>query len=135
MIGMDYIEKGMHEEALEALGKARESLSEEHSPTYFVTDVVEACYGFALAKAGRRKEAEEVLTGLLEKSKRAYVSAFVIGLLHVGLDDIDSCFDWLERAYREHDEWLYSIKVDPMLDDIRSDPRYNALLKKMGLSD
>jgi len=135
MIGMDYIMKGMHEEALEALGKARESLSKEHSPTYFITDYTEAFYGFALAQAGRRNEAQEVLAGLLEKSRRACVSRFMIGLLHIALDDIDSCFEWLERAYREHDVWLHSIRVDPMFDDIRSDPRYNALLKKMDLSD
>jgi TolB-like protein/Tfp pilus assembly protein PilF len=135
MIGVAYIMKGMHEEALEALGKARELLSDEHSPAYLAMDFTEAIYGFALAEAGRRNEAQEVLAGLLEKSGRAYVSPFLIGVLYIALDDIDTCFDWLERAYLEHDRWLDSIKVNPMLDDIRSDPRYNALLKKMGLSD
>jgi tetratricopeptide (TPR) repeat protein len=135
MIGVNYIMKGMHEEALEALGKARELIGVEHTPAYSLIDAAEAYYGFALAKAGRKNEAQEVLAGFLEKSKRAYVSPFVIGLLRIGLDDIDSCFDWLERAYQEHDAWLYSIRVEPLLDDIRSDPRYNALLKKMGLSE
>jgi tetratricopeptide (TPR) repeat protein len=135
MIGMNYIMKGMYEEALEALGKARELMSEEHTPTYFLIDYTEALFGFALAKAGRRNEAQDVLAGLLEKSRRAYVSPFVIGFLHTAFDDIDSCFDWLERAYQEHDGWLYSIRVEPMLDDIRSDPRYSALLEKIGLSE
>jgi serine/threonine protein kinase/Tfp pilus assembly protein PilF len=134
MIGVSYLMKGMHEEALEALGKARELMAVQPGPAYSLIDVAEAYYGFALAKAGRKKEAQEVLAGLLEKSKRAYVSHFMIGLLHIGFDDIDSCFDWLERACQEHDAWAYSIRVEPMLDDIRSDLRYKALLKKMGLS-
>jgi TolB-like protein/Tfp pilus assembly protein PilF len=135
MIGINYTMKGMHEEALEALGKARELMGVEHTPDYSFIDTAEAYYGFALAKAGRKTEAQEVLAGLLEKSKRVYVEPFVIGLLHIALDDIDSCFNWLERSYQKHDPWLYSIRVEPMLDGIRSDPRYNALLKKMGLSD
>jgi hypothetical protein len=88
-----------------------------------------------LAKAGRRAEAQEVLAGLVEKSRRAYVPPSTISLVHAALDDIDSCFDWLERAYQEHGRWLDTIKVNPMLDGIRSDPRYTALLRKMGLSD
>ncbi|MFC1800201.1 protein kinase [Candidatus Eisenbacteria bacterium] len=135
MIGACYIMKGMYEEALAVLGKARELLSEEHTPAYLFADLTESFYGFALAKAGKRNEAQEVLAGLLEKSRRAYVTPYVIGLLHLALDDIDSYFDWLERASQEHDRWLDFIRVDPLIDDIRSDPRYNVLLKKMGLSE
>jgi tetratricopeptide (TPR) repeat protein len=135
LIGINYIMKGMHDEAVEAVGEARELISVEHTPAYSLIDAAEAYYGFALAKAGRKNEAQEVLAGLLEKSSRAYVPPFVIGLLHIALDDIDSCFDWLERSYQKHDAWLPSIRVEPMLDDIRSDPRYNTLLRKMGLSD
>jgi len=135
MAGASYTMKGMYEEALDALGKARESLSEKHTPAYLLVDLTEACYGFALAKAGRRNEAQEVLAGLLEKSRQTYVTPSVIGIVYIALDDMDRCFDWLERACLEHDRWLDFIRVNPMLDDIRSDPRYNAILKKMGLSE
>jgi hypothetical protein len=97
-------------------------------------DLCEAYYAIALAKAGRRNEAQEVLAGLMDKSKRAYVTPSVISLIHLGMGDVDSHFEWAEKAYKEHDRWLDYIKVNPMLDEIRSDPRYNALLKKMGLS-
>jgi serine/threonine protein kinase/tetratricopeptide (TPR) repeat protein len=134
VIGLINMMKGMLGEALEALGKARELLKEEHtSPGVFV-DLVEAYYAFALAKAGRRDDAKVVLADLMDKSKRVYVTPYVISLIHLGLGDIDSHFEWAQRAYEEHDEFLGYININPVLDETRSDPRYTALAEKMGLS-
>jgi len=135
MIGMDYVMKGMREEALGVLVKARELLSAEHTPAHSFADVIETFYGIALAESGRRDEAHEVIAGLVEKSGQAYVMPSLIGLLYLALDDIDSYFRWTARACDEHDTWIGFIKVNPMLDRIKSDPRHDAILKKMGLSD
>ena len=134
VMGLINMMKGMLGEALEALGKARELLREEHtSPSVFV-DLVEAYYGFALAKAGRQDDAQVVLADLMDKSKRVYVTPYVISLIHLGLGDIDSHFEWAQRAYEENDEFLGYININPVLDETRSDPRHTALAEKMGLS-
>jgi TolB-like protein/Tfp pilus assembly protein PilF/predicted Ser/Thr protein kinase len=134
LIGVCYMAQGMHEKALGVLGKARDLLSKEHTPADLFVDVIEGAYGYALAIVGRKDEAQDVLAGLLEKSGRTYVTPTVIACLDLALNDIDACFDWLERAYQEHDRWLDLIKVNPAFDGIRSDPRYNALLKRMDLT-
>ena len=56
-------------------------------------------------------------------------------MIHTGLGDNDQAFEWLESAYQERDVQLISIKVDPVWDPLRSDPRFQDLLKKMGLEN
>jgi len=56
-------------------------------------------------------------------------------VLHFALGKIDEGFEWLEKGYAENDGWMSSIKVDFLLDGIRDDPRYAALLRKMNLDD
>ena len=91
--------------------------------------------GNALAVAGRKEDALRVLGDLQKRSKERRVSPYSIALVYVGLGDKDHAFEWLERAYAERSPQLVVLKVEPRLDGIRSDPRFGALMAKMGFSD
>jgi len=121
-----YAQKAMYDEAIAEARKAME-LSGEGIPIFV------ALLGTIYSYSGKRDEAEKVLDELYELSKQRYVSPFYIALIYVGLSQKDQAFEWLEKAYDEHDHALETLKVDPMLDSVRSDPRFKALLKKMGL--
>jgi hypothetical protein len=54
-----------------------------------------------------------------------------VALVYAGLGEKDRAFEWLERAYKDHDKSLYFLKVDPTLDPLRSDPRFQDLLRRM----
>jgi serine/threonine protein kinase/TolB-like protein/Tfp pilus assembly protein PilF len=90
---------------------------------------------YAYAVAGRRAEAEKVLDQLKELAKRKFVPAVVFAKIHVGLGQKDKVFEWLEKSYEERSIGIYgwNIKVDPALDPLRSDPRFQDLLRRMNL--
>jgi len=84
-------------------------------------------------KAGGWKEAvKKGLAVQLAQRKSGYASPYLIGQLYAQLDDKDQAFSWLDIAYRERD-LVFAMKTDYMLDPIRSDPRFAALEKKVGL--
>ena len=89
--------------------------------------------GHAYGIAGKKKEAQEILEKLLEKSKRAYVPAYDIATVYIGLGDKNQALEWLNKAYEERSHFLVYIKCDRRFDGLRSDPRYEALLKRIGL--
>jgi TolB-like protein len=92
-----------------------------------------AALGYAYGKGGERREAKRILQELQERSTADYVSPFCVALVHIGLSDQDQALDCLDRAYEEHSHWLVYAKVWPLLDDLRSDARFAALLGKVGL--
>ena len=75
------------------------------------------------------------LEGLTEISKHDYVSAFSIAEAYIRMGEKDKAFEWLEKAYEEHDSGLVSVAVEPMFDSVRSDPRYRDILRRMKLSN
>jgi serine/threonine protein kinase/Flp pilus assembly protein TadD len=97
------------------------------------TDEASREYGLALVYAaiGRKTDADNALAEL--EKNYATVSAFNIAEIYAYRGQIDQAFDWLERAYRQRDANLLSLKVDPWLKNIERDPRYKALLRKMKL--
>lgn len=70
---------------------------------------------------------------LIELSKEKYVSPYAIILFYLGLGQNDKVFEWLEKACEVRDHSLVFLKVNPHLDSFRSDPKFPALLKKIGL--
>ena len=92
-----------------------------------------ATLGYVLARAGRRAEAEELLVGLEARSRLGYVSPVAFATLHIALERWDDAFEWIERAYEERRGWLAYLKVNPILDPLRGDPRFAGLLKQMRL--
>jgi TolB-like protein/Tfp pilus assembly protein PilF len=88
--------------------------------------------GQAYARNGQKDEAQKVLARLNEQAKSRYVAPYAVALVYLGLGQKDRALDELERAYqRGETNYLFRIKVDPMLDDLRGEPRFEALVQKV----
>jgi serine/threonine-protein kinase len=92
-----------------------------------------AALGYACGKGGKRDEARKILHDLRDRATAGYVSPFCVALVHIGLGDRDQALECLDRAYEERSHWLVYAKWWPLLDDLRSDARFGALLDKVGL--
>ena len=91
------------------------------------------CTGYAYAASGNKGEASKAIERLKALSKRRYVSFYDIATIYGALGEKDQAFAWLQRAVEARDEQLTWLKVDPRLDPLRSDPRFQALLLRIGL--
>jgi TolB-like protein/DNA-binding winged helix-turn-helix (wHTH) protein/Tfp pilus assembly protein PilF len=120
-----YLQKGMHPEAIAALRSALNSL--ERDPE------IEGELGHALAVAGRRAEALAILEGLGHLSATRYVSPYSVALVHAGLRNRDQALAWLDKAYAERSDYMPYLRLEPMLDGLRSDHRFAALVVRVGL--
>jgi serine/threonine-protein kinase len=92
-----------------------------------------ATLGWVLARAGKRAGAGQLLDELEGVGRAGYVSPAALAILHIGLGNVAQALDWAERAYDERRGWLVYFKVNPMLDPLRDQPRFAALLRKMRL--
>jgi serine/threonine protein kinase/Tfp pilus assembly protein PilF len=125
-LGSTYLQKSFYKEALAEFQKEKDiSKRQALDP--------EAMIIATNALMGEREEALQILNDFMEISKDAYVSPYFFAYIHVALGEKDSTFEWLEKAYNERDIYMRWLKVDPLFDSIRSDPRFKALLKKMNL--
>jgi serine/threonine protein kinase/Tfp pilus assembly protein PilF len=124
-LGRALLQKGLYEEAIEQFQKAI-TLAKGS------TDMI-AALGHAYAVSGNKAEAEKILDQLLELSKEKYVSSYEIAVLYLGLDMKEKALDRLEKAYIERCQYMVYLRTDPRIDNIRSDPRFLELLKKMNL--
>ncbi|MBN2409550.1 MAG: tetratricopeptide repeat protein [Candidatus Aminicenantes bacterium] len=122
-LGYVYLRQSRFEDALEAMKKDTTKGSFQ-----------ELNLGIVYARMGKREEALRILDYGRERSQREIVSAYYMALLCFALDKKDQGFEWLENAYREHDIWMTSLKIDFLLDGVRDDPRYRSLLAKMNLA-
>ena len=91
--------------------------------------------GQAYLLAGDRASAEQVLAGLEERRRRGYVPATSLALLVNALGDTDRALDLLEQGYRERDVRMSFLKIDSSWNNLRAQPRFRALLQRMGLED
>lgn len=130
ILGWDYEQKGMHEQAIAEFKKAVE-LTDKNSPLF--SPFYLAGLAHAYASAGRRSDAEQVLQGLLERARKSYVSPFDIALIYSALGEKDTACAWLTKAVAERSTWLVYSKWEPRLDPLRSDPRFQDLLRRIGL--
>lgn len=124
-LGQAYLQKSMYQEALREL--QRESDIRAGSDT-----VVETWKGIAYVKAGKKSEARRILEDLLERAKQVYVSPVLFASLYFALGENDLGFKSLDLAYNQRDSRLLELKVLPEFDGVRSEPRFKALLKKVG---
>ena len=89
--------------------------------------------GFAYGMSGQEDQALSMLDQLNKLSQQRYVSSLYKALIYGGLGKKDQAFEHLDKAYDERDSWMISLKTASFMDIFRSDPRYEALIKKMGL--
>jgi tetratricopeptide (TPR) repeat protein len=125
-LGKVYLNMSMYEEALREIQKEKD-ITGRFDP------LVETWRGIAYEGLGRRGEANQVLEDLLEQAKKAYVPSVLLANLFFVLGEKDEGFNCLNKGYEERDSTILEIKADPVFDSVRSDPRFTALLKKMGL--
>ena len=93
-----------------------------------------AALGFLYGKSGKRREAEAILREFADLSRQGrYASSYAIAVVHAGLGDREGVFQFLDAAYRERSHWLVWLKRDPRWDDVRKDPRFVQLVRKVGL--
>lgn len=125
-LGFTYSQKGMHEKAVAEMNRAVE-LQENAPPSL-------AGLGYVYAVAGRRDEALKILNQLQERADRGeYVTPFGIAWVQIGLGDKDQAFAWLDKAYNDRSSGMIYLKVNPIFDPVRSDPRFTSLLQRMKL--
>jgi TolB-like protein len=118
-------EQGLYGEAIAALGKAAELSG--NAP------LVLGWLGMTLARSGDCAAAQNVLAGLHAAAAQMYILSTSFAWIHLGLREIEQALIWMERAIDERDPIIIPIKTYPFLDPLRSDPRFNALLRKMHL--
>ena len=122
-----YITKRMFPEAFAELNRKPESPG-DHVNSISLRVMA---YGFS----GNRKEALKLLEGLKDKRRRDYLRPYILAEDYAALGEKDLALEWLQKAYEERDDWIAWIKVDPIIDGLRADPRFAALLKRVGLSN
>jgi len=122
--------------AQEASGEAPKAITEYQTAVEMSqgdSDTV-AALAHAYVIAGQQRGAENILHDLLQRSKTTYVSPYMIGTVYASLGDKDKAFDFLEKAYQERSPDLpWFLKVDVRIDNLRSDPRYSTLFRRVGL--
>lgn len=125
MLALAYKQKGMYAEAL-AEGEKAASFS-AHSAVSL------GCIGGCCAARGKKGDARKIIEELQKLSKRQYVSSFFVAWIYANLRDKEASLAHLEQAYSERSTYLAVIKVEPTLDFLRSDPRFQDLLRRVGL--
>lgn len=125
-MGLAYLQQEKIEKAVTSLSKA---------VTFSNGGLAFECYlGFAYALAGKKAEAQEILANLEQLEKERYVPAHNFTLLYAALGDFDKSFDWLEKSVKERSGFLPFLKVEPLVDCLRSDSRFPQILKRVGLA-
>lgn len=125
-IGEAYEQKGMHAQAIAMYEKAIR-LTER-------TSNILGLLGNAYAASGNRAEALKILAEMKGMSKSRYVSPWDLAIIYTGLGEKDQAIEQVTRAYEERAGWIINIGSEPMLDPLRSDPRFKDLVRRMGIS-
>jgi serine/threonine protein kinase/Flp pilus assembly protein TadD len=93
-----------------------------------------ALLGWVYARSGQQNEARKLLAEVNEQSKHGYVSPYSLAYIHVPLGEKDEAFALLDEAYEGRNSDIVDLKVDPLFDPLRSDPRFAQLLRRVGLT-
>lgn len=124
-LGLAYLQQGKLEKAITSLSKA---VTFSNGGKAF-----ESYLGFAYALAGKKTEALEILANLEELEKESYVPAHNFALVYAGLGDFDKAFEWLEKSFKERSGFLPFLKVEPIVDCLRDDPRFSQMIERVGI--
>ncbi len=123
------------EEVYAHMGKFKEAVAErEKALSLSGGPELAASIEEDFTKSGYKGVLQSWLDGLTELSKHSYVSSYSIAESYMRMDQKQKAFEWLEKAYEEHDSGLVSLAVEPMFENIRPDPRFKEILRRMKLS-
>jgi len=125
-LGRVYWEKGMRREAIRAFKKA---VSRSARGSLYVAELA-----YAYAVVGKREDAVTLLKELTERARKRYVSSYAFALVYTGMGNKDQAFAWLDKAYEERASTLPFLKTNPTLASLRSDPRFQTLIRRMSLA-
>jgi TolB-like protein/DNA-binding winged helix-turn-helix (wHTH) protein/Flp pilus assembly protein TadD len=125
LLGFTLVIKGQASEAIPTLERA--AVLADRSSGFI--DVLGAAY----ARAGRRADALRILAELKRRKQHGYVAAASFVIVYLGLGENEHAFAWLEEAYKERSGMLQFVKVHPLFDPLRGDPRFVDLLRRVGL--
>jgi eukaryotic-like serine/threonine-protein kinase len=117
------------------IGKPEEAIREIETAAQFLgfIPLTQAYRGLVYALAGRIGDARKILNELQKLAQHTNVPALSFALIYLGLREIDPGLDWLEKAIDERQNMIFQISFSPLMDPLRSHPRYHALLRKMNL--
>jgi eukaryotic-like serine/threonine-protein kinase len=125
VLALNYEQKGMYKEAIRELEQAHEL---SHNP--LILGPLGSCY----AAAGDHARARSFLDDLDRASQATYVAPITWVMIYLGLREFDQAFEWLEKAAQVRDVLLCYLRVGPIYQCIRDDPRYSELLRRIGLA-
>ena len=125
ILGLILSQLGEWDEAERVL---REGLGYAELGTYSL-----AALGYVLARSGRTAEARTILAGLEGRARSEYVSPVAFATVQIGLGDYSAALDWAERCFEERRGWVVYFPVNPLVDPLRDDPRFQRLLSRLGL--
>src|SRR6516164_4340356 len=95
--------------------------------------LIKAALAQTLAIAGRESEAHQIVDELANLAKQKYVASYFFAGIYAGLGENDRAIAYLEKAFEEHSHWLIYLHIDPSMDSLRSNPRFEELLRRVGL--
>jgi adenylate cyclase len=126
-LGLAYAKKGIYEEAIATLKRGANLFPEN--------PFLLSALGYAYGVAGMKGEAQKIVNRFIKISKEKYFSPVFISRVYAGMGDVDQAIAWLEKAYEERDPAVCIVKSVPSHDYMHSEPRFQELLKKMGLEE
>jgi tetratricopeptide (TPR) repeat protein len=121
-LGFAYGQKKVYPEAVAAFQRVESQWGRQ--------PVVVAHLAWVYGLAGRKHEARKLIDELNEIARHRYVAPALFVNAYLGLGDKETALTWMERGIEEHDQW-FLLKVDPTLDPLRSEPRFQAALRRM----
>ena len=124
LLGRSYEQKGKWQEAIVEFEKARQIESS-------IPEVL-AALGHGYAMSGRRTEAMQIIHDLQERSQKEFVPSFSIATIYIGLGMKEEAIQHIIKAYEERSYYMIYLKVDPLLDSVRSDPRFVDVMRRVG---
>ena len=124
VLGLAYERKNMFAEAVAAEESAA-SISGRNAHMI-------ACLGYVLGRSGRDRDAYKVIDELKARSAQGYIAPFNVAMVYAGLGVKEQTLEWLERAFDDRSMWSVFLNAYPIFDDLRPDPRFQDLVRRMG---
>jgi len=126
ILGFVYERMGRYQDSIRELQTAEELMGGSGVTSYGL--------GYSFAASGKPQEARAILERLHGLAETHYVSPYFFGMVHTALGEHDAAFEWFAKAIEQRDEWMLWVGVEPKLDPLRSDPRFEGLLSRVGLT-